>query len=75
MSLSFDTISTFNNNVVAANETRLAATINSMPANPTTGELLRMQTELAKWTMSTDIQSQITKTLGDALKGVIQKSG
>lgn len=74
MGLSFDTITNFSANVVAVNEANIAATIEAMGPNPTTMQLLNMQTQLTKWTMATEMQSSITKTLGDALKGIIQKS-
>jgi hypothetical protein len=74
MALSFDTITSFSANVVAVNEANIASTISAMGPNPTTMDLLNMQTQLTKWTMATEMQSSITKTLGDALKGVIQKS-
>ena len=74
MALSFDTITSFSANVVAVNEANIASTISAMGPNPTTMDLLNMQTQLTKWTMATEMQSSNTKTLGDALKGVIQKS-
>ena len=74
MALSFDTNTSFSANVVAVNEANIASTISAMGPNPTTMDLLNMQTQLTKWTMATEMQSSITKTLGDALKGVIQKS-
>ncbi|MCX5590260.1 EscF/YscF/HrpA family type III secretion system needle major subunit [Alcaligenes endophyticus] len=41
----------------------------------TQAELLRMQQEVQQWTMLIDIQSTITKQIGDSIKSVIQKSG
>lgn len=38
-------------------------------------DLLRMQQEVQQWTMLIDIQSTITKQLGDSIKSVIQKAG
>ena len=78
MSLSFDTINSFNVQVVQKSEDAMAAlitTMNNKGADVTTADLLSMQTNLQKWTMTTDIQSTITKQLGDALKGIIQKAG
>ena len=43
--------------------------------NVTSGDLLQVQTDLQKWTLTTNIQSTLTKELGDALKGIIQKAG
>jgi type III secretion protein F len=37
-------------------------------------DLLQVQTNLQKWTLTTNIQSTLTKELGDALKGIIQKA-
>ena len=34
-----------------------------------------MQVGLQKWSMLIQLQSTITKELGDALKGIIQKAG
>ena len=78
MPVSFDTINTFNTAVVAVNEASLGAKITAMNAKGdtvTTMDLLQLQSDMAKWTLTTNIQSTLTKELGDALKGIIQKAG
>ena len=78
MSLSFTAINSFNTSVVAVNEASLGdkiAALNSKGDKVTTGDLLAVQTDMAKWTLTTNIQSTLTKELGDALKGIIQKAG
>ena len=78
MSLSFTAINSFNTSVVAVNEASLGAKItalNSKGDSVTTGDLLAVQSDMAKWTLATNIQSTLTKELGDALKGIIQKAG
>ncbi len=55
-------------------EQALRAKISSMDAEPTQTDLMMMQVDLQKWTMMIQLQSTINKELGDALKGVIQKS-
>jgi type III secretion protein F len=78
MPVSFDTIASFNTSVVAVNESSLGAKITAMNAkgeSVTTMDLLQIQSDMAKWTLTTNIQSTLTKELGDALKGIIQKAG
>lgn len=55
-------------------ETALRSKIDGLGPNPTQTQLLGMQSDLQKWTMMVQLQSTITKELGDALKGIIQKS-
>ncbi len=78
MALTFDSINAFNSAVVSVAETSLGAKITALNAkgdNVTSGDLLQVQTDLQKWTLTTNIQSTLTKELGDALKGIIQKAG
>lgn len=60
--------------ILETSEAALRAKIDGLGPNPTQTELLGMQSDLQKWTMLIQLQSTITKELGDALKGVIQKS-
>lgn len=76
--ISFDTINSFNTAVVAVNEKSIGAKItdlNALGDKITSGDLLAVQSAMQKWTLTTEIQSTLTKSLGDALKGIIQKSG
>lgn len=78
MALTFETIGAFNTAVVSVNEVSLGAKITALNAKGdtvTSGDLLQVQTDLQKWTLATNIQSTLTKELGDALKGIIQKAG
>lgn len=40
-----------------------------------TADLLKMQQMMQEWTMMTQLQSTLVKDIGDALKGIIQKTG
>ena len=73
--LTFDYINSTIYNVVQNREQALLSQIGSLGSNPTTADLLAMQQQLQQWTMTTQIQSTITKEVGDALKGIIQKAG
>ena len=73
--LTFDYINSTIFNVVQNREQALLTQIGSLGNNPTTADLLSMQQQLQQWTMTTQIQSTITKEVGDALKGIIQKAG
>jgi len=73
--LTFDYINSTIYNVVQNREQALLSQIGTLGANPTTADLLSMQQQLQQWTMTTQIQSTITKEVGDALKGIIQKAG
>ncbi len=78
MALTFDAINTFNTSVVSVAETSLGDKLTALNAKGdtvTSGDLLQVQTYMQKWTLTTDIQSTLTKSLGDALKGIIQKAG
>jgi type III secretion protein F len=78
MALTFAAIGSFNTSVVSVAETSLGAKITALNAKGdavTSGDLLQVQTDLQKWTLTTNIQSTLTKELGDALKGIIQKAG
>jgi type III secretion protein F len=38
-------------------------------------EMLQMQMNMQKWTMTMQMQSTLVKEFGDALKGIVQKMG
>lgn len=60
--------------VVSRTETDLRNQINLLGENPTQSDLLKIQANLQQWTMLIELQSTITKQLGDTLKSIIQKS-
>lgn len=61
--------------VLDTSEANLRDVLSNLGDSPTQAQLLSMQVELQKWTMLIQLQSTIVKELGDALKGIIQKSG
>ena len=73
--LTFDYINSTVFNVVQNREQALLSQIGALGNNPTTAELLAMQQQIQQWTMLTQIQSTVVKEVGDALKGIVQKSG
>lgn len=77
-SLTIGTLGNYLNTVVATQESAMAAKVAELQAageNVSTIQLLEMQQSMTQWTMTTDLQSQMMKTLSDTLKSIIQKSG
>ncbi len=74
--LNFDYIGTTVANAVQSAETSLRARVTAMdPTTVSPTELLLLQQEVSKWTLMTDIQGTLVKSISDAMKGIIQKSG
>lgn len=73
--LTFDYLNSTIYNVVQNREQALLNQIGTLGTSPSTADLLNMQQQIQQWTMTTQIQSTITKEIGDALKGIIQKAG
>jgi type III secretion protein F len=74
MALTFDTISNTVGQTLKVHQQELQSFTSSMdPSN--TADLLKMQQMMQEWTMLTQLQSTLVKDIGDALKGIIQKSG
>ena len=59
-------------------ETSLKATMNTISVesdgNVSQSDLLKMQQQLQQWSIMIDLQSTMTKQIGDSLKAVIQKA-
>lgn len=73
--LNFDYVGTSVASAVQSAETSLKAKISALnPATASPTDLLVLQQEVSKWTMMTEIQSTLVKTISDAMKGIIQKS-
>lgn len=76
--VSFDMIANAMGNLTGKTEANLRSRIDAINeageggANQT--DLLLLQADLQKWSMMIQLQSTITKELGDALKGIIQKA-
>ncbi len=72
--ISFSVINDTMVNAINTQETSLRATIQSAGNNPTTTQLLSLQQQIQQWTILTDLQATLSKTIADAMRGVIQKS-
>ncbi|QEI08276.1 type III secretion protein [Pigmentiphaga aceris] len=63
---------------IRTQETKLQSTIATLGAaadgNISQADMLMMQQQVQQWSMMIEIQSTITKQIGDSLKGVIQKA-
>jgi len=63
---------------IRAQENRLRDTIASISTdadgNISQTDLLKLQQEVQQWTMLIELQSNLTKQIGDSLKGIIQKA-
>jgi type III secretion protein F len=71
--LSLDQINNIGATVVNAQEQTIRAAL----ANATdlsSGEMLKLQTQIQQWTIFVNLQSTLTKDVADALRAVIQKS-
>lgn len=74
--LNFDYVGTTVANVISTSETALKAKISALdPTTASPTDLLLLQQDISKWTILTEIQSTLVKTISDAMKGIIQKSG
>lgn len=56
-------------------DTNLKTLIAGLGDNPTPQDLLLMQATLTIFTVMIEIHTTMTKVLGDAMKGIVQKSG
>ena len=76
--ISFNQIAQTLGNITGTAENNLRGRIEALSQKPpeqvSQTDLLMMQADLQKWSMLIDLQSTVTKTLSDALKGIIQKS-
>lgn len=71
---SLDDVSNQVGRVIQRNESDLRTTLYSANKETSATDLLNMQLKLQSWSVSVQMQSSIVKELGDALKGVVQKS-
>jgi type III secretion apparatus needle protein len=46
-----------------------------MGPDPTTQDLLLVQSQIAQWSLITGMSSTITKSVQDTLNGILQKAG
>lgn len=74
MSLTFDTVNNTIGRTLQTRQEELRSFTATMDSN-NTADLIKMQQMMQEWTMLTQLQSTLQKEIGDALKGIIQKSG
>ena len=74
-SMSFSFVARTLGNVVSTNESNLDQSISSMGSDPTTQDLLLVQSQIAQWSLITGMSSTITKSVQDTLNGILQKAG
>lgn len=74
-SLSMDVIANKIAPAMKNTETRMMGLLESLGPHASAGDLLQAQTTITQWTLKANLQSALVKEIGDALKGIIQKSG
>lgn len=72
MSFDFGNINNTMGNAANALETQLQDFSTTMNPN-STADMLKMQQMMQEWSLATSLQSSTVKSLGDALRGIIQK--
>ena len=70
---SFDNVTASLQPFMEKTEKDLRAVLNK--GGDTTQDMLAMQQAVTKWTLSIQMQTTMIKEVGDAMKGIIQKSG
>lgn len=56
-------------------ESDLDSTIKATRENPTQQDLMSIQRKMTTWSLLTQLESNIAKAVGDALKSIAQKIG
>lgn len=75
MAFTLGDISTNFSGVVTPLETSIKAIVDKDPADVTSTDLLQLQFEVSQWSLVNTSYSTVIKTLGDTLKGTLQKVG
>jgi type III secretion protein F len=70
---SFDNVTATMQPFMDKTETNLRTVLDK--GGDTTQDMLAMQQAVTKWTLTVQMQTTIVKEVGDAMKGIIQKSG
>ncbi|MEC4720713.1 EscF/YscF/HrpA family type III secretion system needle major subunit [Noviherbaspirillum sp. CPCC 100848] len=73
--ISFQSIGTSLYNAVQTKEASLNTLMQTVGREPTTTDLLKMQSAMNEWSMSIQLNSAMVKEYSDALKGIVQKIG
>ena len=71
--LNFDTITTSLNGGLGNYETELRAAFEGKTEDMSAADLLELQTLVTEWSLFLNTHSTVVKSLGDALRGVLQK--
>jgi type III secretion apparatus needle protein len=74
-SMSFAFIARTLGNVVSTTESTLDQSIANLGSDPTTQELLVVQSQIAQWSLITGMTATMTKSVQDTLNGILQKAG
>jgi type III secretion apparatus needle protein len=74
-SMSFSFVARTLGKVVSTTESNLDQSISSMGSDPTTQDLLLVQSQIAQWSLITGMSSTITKSVQDTINGILQKAG
>jgi len=74
-SMSFSFVARTLGNVVSTTESNLDQSISSMGSDPTTQDLLLVQSQIAQWSLITGMASTMTKSVQDTMNGILQKAG
>jgi type III secretion apparatus needle protein len=74
-SMSFSFVARTLGEVVATTESNLDQSISSLGSDPTTQDLLLVQSQIAQWSLITGMASTMTKSVQDTMNGILQKAG
>ncbi|WP_144630568.1 EscF/YscF/HrpA family type III secretion system needle major subunit [Bordetella genomosp. 13] len=76
--LNFNNVNNTVYDSIRTQETNLRQTLSTISTGAdgsvSQADMLAMQQQISQWTMMVEVQSTITKSISDSLKGVIQKS-
>ncbi|MDH5857315.1 EscF/YscF/HrpA family type III secretion system needle major subunit [Lampropedia aestuarii] len=73
--LSFDTITASFTTAFDSSTANVQSAMANLQNNPSdSSALLNMQMAMQKWSMMIELQGTLSKTLGDTMKGIIQKA-
>jgi len=75
MALTLGTINDTLSPKIETADTNITTSLEALGTDPSPVEMLKMQREIATLTIMIDIQATLTKSLGDSIKGIVQKSG
>lgn len=74
-SMSMDFIANKISPAMKNTETQMQQILEKLGPNASAADLLQAQSTMTQWTLKANLQSALVKEIGDALKGIVQKSG